>query len=427
MSTAIAMPRLGMTMTEGTVLTWPVPLGGRVEKGQVVLTIESEKAEVEIEAPASGVLRHVYVEPERTVPCGTLLAALTDTAEEPFDAEEFRRRHERAAPAGRTPGEGPVSAPAAPAPRAVAGRVPLTPAARRRARDLGVEPEEVPGSGPGGRVTVEDVESWAARRRTLVEVAPAVRLEVPAQGQGDPVLLLPGFGVDVSSFARQIPALAERYRVHGVNPRGIGLSDAPEAERYDVAVCAADAAAVAPSPAHVIGASLGAAVAIELALGHRERVRSLTLITPFARAGARLLAVVDVWCRLAAEAGSATLAAALAPWLFSASLLADDGARRRLVRGLAQTVARASVQALARHAAGLRAWSGTRGGALSAISAPTLVISAGEDLLVADAAAVAAAIPAARHVAVRGAGHAVALEAPDQVGSSILEHLTAAT
>ena len=83
MPTAIAMPRLGMTMTEGTVLTWPVPLGGRVEKGQVVLTIESEKAEVEIEAPASGVLRHVYVEPDRTVPCGTLLAALTEAPRSP--------------------------------------------------------------------------------------------------------------------------------------------------------------------------------------------------------------------------------------------------------------------------------------------------------------------------------------------------------
>ena len=302
----------------------------------------------------------------------------------------------------------------------------MTPAARRRARDLGIDAEEVPGSGPGGRVSVEDVESWVARRRELVEVTQGVRLEVPSQGHGDPVLLLPGFGVDVSSFARQIPALAERYRVHGVNPRGIGLSDAPQADRYDVAVCAADASVVPRSPAHVIGASLGAAVAIELALEHRERVRSLTLITPFARAGARLLAVLDAWCRLAAEVGSGTLAAALAPWFFSASLLADDSTRQRMVRGLAQAISRAPAEVLARHAAGLRAWSGTRESALGAISVPTLVVSAGEDLLVPDAAAVAAAIPAARHVAIPGAGHAVALEAADRVGSSILAHLAAA-
>ena len=76
-ATPIGMPKLGMTMTEGRVVAWPVPLGGRVEKGAVVLVIESEKAEIEIEAPAAGHLRHVYVPEDRTVPCGTLLAALT--------------------------------------------------------------------------------------------------------------------------------------------------------------------------------------------------------------------------------------------------------------------------------------------------------------------------------------------------------------
>ena len=78
--TPIAMPKLGMTMTEGRVVEWPTPLGARVEKGAVVLVIESEKSEVEIESPAAGVLRHVYVEPDQTVPCGTLLAALTATS-----------------------------------------------------------------------------------------------------------------------------------------------------------------------------------------------------------------------------------------------------------------------------------------------------------------------------------------------------------
>ena len=90
--------------------------------------------------------------------------------------------------------------------------------------------EGIAGSGPGGRVTREDVEAWVERRRDLVEVAPGVALEVPQQGSGDPVLLLPGFGTDVSAFAPQIAALAERFRVLGVNPRGVGLSDAPEAD-----------------------------------------------------------------------------------------------------------------------------------------------------------------------------------------------------
>ncbi|HWP64692.1 MAG TPA: lipoyl domain-containing protein, partial [Candidatus Limnocylindria bacterium] len=97
----LAMPKLGMTMTEGRVVAWPVSVGARVEKGAVVLVIETEKSEVEIEAPASGYLRHVYVEADRSVPCGTLLAALTSTPDAPFDADAFRDAHdrpERAAP-----------------------------------------------------------------------------------------------------------------------------------------------------------------------------------------------------------------------------------------------------------------------------------------------------------------------------------------
>ena len=87
--TAIAMPKLGMTMREGTVVEWRAAVGDRVEKGVVFLLIESEKTAVEIEAPVSGTLRHIYVEEGDTVACGTLLAAITESADEPFDAEAF--------------------------------------------------------------------------------------------------------------------------------------------------------------------------------------------------------------------------------------------------------------------------------------------------------------------------------------------------
>ena len=85
MATAVGMPRLGMTMEEGVVVEWLVSPGGLVERGAPLLVIESEKAEVEIEATISGVLRHIFVEPGETVPCGTLLAAIADSADEPFD------------------------------------------------------------------------------------------------------------------------------------------------------------------------------------------------------------------------------------------------------------------------------------------------------------------------------------------------------
>jgi pimeloyl-ACP methyl ester carboxylesterase len=299
----------------------------------------------------------------------------------------------------------------------------VAPAARALAKKLGVDATQIPGSGPGGRILKQDVEAWAERRRQLVPVADGVSLEIPSQGDGDLVLLLPGFGTDVAAFARQIPPLAEHLRVLGVNPRGVGLSDAPAQDCYDVATAAADAAASAGAPAHVVGASLGAAVAIELALAQPERVRSLTLITPFVEAGPRLLAVIDAWCRLAAEAKPETLARALLPWLFSGAFLADERARERTVRGLAQIAARVPAATLERSAAGLRAWSGTRGDALGRIDVPTLVVVAAADLLTPGGKAIAKAIPGAQTVVVSDAGHAVALEAPEAVNEAIASHL----
>ena len=425
MATAIAMPRLGMTMEEGKVVAWPLDLGTRVEKGEVVVVIESEKAEVDVEATAAGFFRHIYVEVDEVVPCATLLGALTDTPDEPFDAGAFAREHGGPAEAPRRPAPAiaPVAAAPAAEPARAGGRVPVSPAARALARKLGVDPALVTGSGPGGRVTKADIEAWAAAREALAPVAEGVSLEVRAQGEGDPVLLLPGFGADVSVFARQVPELALTHRVLGVNPRGVGLSDAPEQERYDVAQAASDAAAVSEVPAHVVGASLGAAVAIELALTHPERVRSLTLVTPFVEAGPRLLAVTDGWCHLAAEVAPATLARALLPWFFSSAFLADERARERTLRGLAETAARVPAATLARSAAGLRAWSGTRGERLSEIAAPTLVVAGGGDLLTGGGEAIAAAIPGARCVVVAEAGHAVALEAPEPVNRAIRDHL----
>jgi pimeloyl-ACP methyl ester carboxylesterase len=299
----------------------------------------------------------------------------------------------------------------------------VAPAARALARKLGFDPAEIPGTGPGGRVTKQDVEAWAVRRETLVEATDGVRLEVPTQGQGDPLLLLPGFGSDVSSFSLQAGALATRHRVLGINPRGVGASDAPALDVYDVAKAADDAAAVCPESAHWVGASLGAAVALEAAIRHPQRVRSLVLITPFVEATSRLGAVTDAWCRVASDASTETLARMLLPWLFSERFLGDAKARERTLRGLAASVARVPATSLKRAAAGLHAWSGTRGDALARIEVPTLVLVAGGDLLTPGGEAIAQAIPNARSVVVPEAGHALAIEAPDAVNEAIAAHL----
>lgn len=418
----IGMPKLGMTMTEGRLVAWPVPVGGRVVAGAVVLVIESEKAEVEIEAPAAGVLRHVYVEADRTVPCGTLLAAITPTADEPFDPDAFRAAHDRPErPAAPVAAAARGSAGAAPAARQ--GPAPVTPAARALARERGVDTTNVAGSGPQGRVTREDVESYVAARERLVPAGGGVSLEVLAQGAGETVVLVPGFGCDAGMFAPIVPALTAHHRVLGVHPRGIGLSDAPADPAYDLATVGREVLGVAEGPLHVMGASLGAAVAIEMALAAPDRVRSLVLLTPFVTLGARLDAVLDAWCRVAAEASRPALAAVMLPWLFSAEHLADARVRARTARGLAEMAARVPAESLPRYAAGLRAWSGRRAGDLARLAVPALVVTGTEDLLTPDGRDVADAIPGARFLAVGGAGHAVALEASEAVRRAVLEHL----
>jgi len=410
------MPKLGMTMEEGTVVEWRVGLGGRVEKGQVLLVIESEKNEAEIEATASGILRHVYVAPGGVAPCGALLAALTETPDEAFDAASLAA----AEPAARPKPAPDVPRVAAPAAPSAAGRRAIAPAARALAKQLGLDAERLPGSGPGGRVTREDVEAFAAARERLMPVAPGVALEVLREGQGEPMLLIPGFGSDASSFALLAPLLRGRFALLAMNPRGVGASDGPAG---DVPTLAADAAAVveaAGGAAHVVGASLGAAAALELALARPEQVKSLTLVTPFVTATPRLLAAVGAWCRVAAEASAATLAHSLAPLLFSDALLADEALRERTLRGLAAACARIPPATLERMAAGLAAWSGTRAKDLARVAVPTRVVGAGADLLAPEVEAIARAIRGAKCVVVPGAGHALAIESPRAIVDALL-------
>lgn len=411
-------------MREGIVVAWRVQPLEQVEKGQVILVIESEKTEAEIEAPATGVLRHIYIEPGETVPCETLLAVITPSAEEPFDVEAHRARA-RPAPLAR-----PTAAPRAPvsstpSPSARPPGRPVTPAARKRAKELGLELARVQGSGPGGRVTREDVDAVAAALGARVTVADAVALEVESQGEGTPVVLLPGFGTDASAFARQLPVLAEQYRALAINPRGVGLSDAPEAESYEVATSAEDAGKLLGAAGHVVGASLGAAAALELALAQPQRVRSLSLITPFVCASARLARVVEAWCAIANAAAPSVLAQALLPWLFSESFLSDPVLRARAANGLSQSLQKIPPATLARQARGLESWDGTRAADLGRITVPTLVLAAGADLLTPDAVELAAAIPGAKLTVVEGAGHAVTLEAAHEINAALLEHLQA--
>ena len=454
MAIPVFMPRLGLTMEEGTIVAWPKAPGERVEKGEIVLVIETEKSEVEIPATASGWLRHLYVQAGETVPAGVLLAALTASPDEAFDSARFAAEH--GAMSGETSpatSGGTVStrtsghATGAAAAREEAGegagrgqRIVATPRARRLADELGVDLAAVRGSGPGGRITDDDVRAAAARPRPaldsrasgaaageLVDAGGGILLEIFVTGAGNDVVLLPGFGSDLSVFASQVDALAKDHRVIGIHPRGTGRSTAPEQELYRVGDGAADVLAVVerqcPGPIHVVGASLGAAVALELAFRAPDRVASVVLVTPFLSASPRLLLVLDAWTELVRHGDAQLGARVLLPWLFSETFLAQDVARSLAARGLARMLRHTPAAALERWARGLAAWSGSRSSDLASLAPRALVLHGGGDLLVSRPAPRWESAPLLRARVIPASGHALSLEASGEVTAAILEHL----
>jgi len=153
-------------MDEGRIVAWHKREGDAVAAGEVLFEVETDKATMEVESPAAGTLRRILYSADSSAPVATVIALISDTADEPLPSEllgaELPKPSLRADPqpssAGGPPGaRGPSEA--QPLAESSEDRVRSSPAARKRAQDLGIEISSVRGSGPGGRVTMEDVET----------------------------------------------------------------------------------------------------------------------------------------------------------------------------------------------------------------------------------------------------------------------------
>ena len=166
------MPHLGADMTEGTLLAWRKKPGDHVTRGDIIADVETDKANIEVEVFTTGVLEKLVVEPGTRVPVGTLLAIIRTNGEVTAPA-----RKKEVPITGAVP-PGPIAAvPAAkPAPTtapALTGRIHISPVAKKLAAELGIDPATVTPSGPGGRITREDIER-AAKARPAAPAVPAV-------------------------------------------------------------------------------------------------------------------------------------------------------------------------------------------------------------------------------------------------------------
>jgi len=165
----VILPKLGLTMDEGRIVAWHKRVGDAVAAGEVLFEVETDKATMEVESPAAGTLRRILYSADSSAPVATVIALISDTADEALPSETGSLGAELPQPSQRD--GGPPSSGRSPIARGPSEAQPLagssddrirsSPAARKRAQELGVEISKVSGTGPGGRVTLEDINGAA--------------------------------------------------------------------------------------------------------------------------------------------------------------------------------------------------------------------------------------------------------------------------
>ncbi|MDB9309527.1 dihydrolipoamide acetyltransferase family protein [Aphanizomenon sp. CS-733/32] len=160
----VFMPALSSTMTEGKIVSWVKSPGDKVEKGETVVVVESDKADMDVETFYEGYLAHIIVPAGETAPVGAAIAYIAETEAEIATAKSLANAD--GAAASSTPVPIPVAVAAVAAPVTPSqngsnhqpGRVVVSPRARKLAKELKVDLNTLTGSGPYGRIVAEDVE-----------------------------------------------------------------------------------------------------------------------------------------------------------------------------------------------------------------------------------------------------------------------------
>jgi len=318
MAVEVILPRVDMDMTVGKIGQWFFDEGARVEKGQPLFEIETDKAAMEIEAPASGVLRGVAAKSGDELPVGSVVGWIyaPDEAYRAAPAEAGAPAVAEAAP--------PVAeVQAAASPDVPAARqedssgLRATPMARRMARQAGVNLAQVAGTGPRGRIQARDVASERAPPSASADQSALNRLWL-AHGTGAPLVLIHGFCADLNGWRPMVARLSGGRPVLALDLPGHGASKLVGAVSFEALVDAVAAMLVEErvAAAHLVGHSLGGAVASALLDRGSLDARSLMLISSAGLGPDINGAFTAGFLRARSEAS-------LAPWI---RLLASDEA-----------------------------------------------------------------------------------------------------
>ncbi|MCX7799976.1 MAG: 2-oxo acid dehydrogenase subunit E2 [Fimbriimonadales bacterium] len=250
----VIMPKMGDGMEEGTLVEWLKREGDKVKSGDVIGTIQTDKATLELEAPASGILTGFLIGPGDTVPVGRPIAAILKAG------ESLPEGWGGGPSAGRAAEESKASAPQAAAVAEVpavpdSSRIKASPLARKIAAEAGLDLSSVIGTGPGGRIVEKDVRAALAAGPKLPKptVEPAVvpviaedqvvkltRLrQITAQRTAQSKQQAPHFYVTVAVDVEAIQALRRQFEAEGsgkvsindfvIRACALALRDLPEA------------------------------------------------------------------------------------------------------------------------------------------------------------------------------------------------------
>ena len=223
MATEVLMPKLGLTMTEGTIEEWKYKEGDAVKKGDILFSVATDKLTNDVECEEAGTLLKILLPEGETAPCKSVIAWIGQPGEAIPDASGA------AAPAAAAPAApaaapsaasaaapaaasaaAPAAAPTAHADRPAGAYVLATPYAKKLAKEKGYDLSQIPGTGPNGTVVAKDVENFVAGPKTSPMAAK----------------LAAELGVDVSKLDVQ----GRVMKADVLAAAGVGVAAAPAAE-----------------------------------------------------------------------------------------------------------------------------------------------------------------------------------------------------
>lgn len=199
MAKVVVMPKLGLTMTEGTVSKWLKKVGDTVNEGEPLFEVETDKLTNTIDASASGVLRYLFAKEGATVPVLDKIAIIA-AADEDIDALLSSAAPAAPADAPASLAESTAKVPA----KAAGARVVASPAAKKLAKEMGIDLTLVSGTGPNGRITEGDVKNYKPE-----SAAPAQQEEPAVKASPLAAKVAADLGIDLKELGGHGRVLAE--------------------------------------------------------------------------------------------------------------------------------------------------------------------------------------------------------------------------